>query len=117
MVCRRVQVERPSCSTSGGQSAGSAREEVAAAGGVLGETLSFEPGAERAMAIHEETEVQERHLGVDVSACCEAWKDQSVHTVCHQALGQRLSARPSSHPPPLAGAARAAHPKAGRAIR
>ena len=54
-------MERPSCSTSGGQSEGRAREDVAAAGGVLGETLSLEPGAERAMAIHEETEVQERH--------------------------------------------------------
>ena len=69
MVCRSVQVERPSCSTSGGQSEGRAREDVAAAGGVLGDTLSLEPGAERAMAIHEETEVQERHLGVDVSDC------------------------------------------------
>jgi len=67
MVCRSVQVERPSCSTSGGQSEGSEREDVAAAGGVLGETLSFEPGAERAMAIHDETEVQERHLAVIVS--------------------------------------------------
>lgn len=67
MVCRSVQVERPSCSTSGGQSEGREREEVAAAGGVLGETLSLEPGAERAMAIHEETEVQVRHLHVDVS--------------------------------------------------
>jgi hypothetical protein len=60
-------VERPSCSTSGGQSEGSERDEVAAAGGVLGETLSLEPGAERAMAIHEETEVQERHLGIAIS--------------------------------------------------
>jgi hypothetical protein len=62
MVCRSVQVERPSCSTSGGQSEGRERDDVAAAGGVEGETLSLEPGAERAMAIHEETEVQERHL-------------------------------------------------------
>jgi hypothetical protein len=64
MVCRSVQVERPSCSTSGGQSEGSEREDVAAAGGVEGETLSLEPGAERAMAIQEETEVQERHLWI-----------------------------------------------------
>ena len=72
MVCRSVQVERPSCSTSGGQSEGrvAAREDVAAAGGVLGETLSLEPGAERAMAIQEETEVQERHLQINVSTCC-----------------------------------------------
>jgi hypothetical protein len=69
MVCRSVQVERPSCSTSGGQSEGSERDDVAAAGGVEGETLSLEPGAERAMAIHEETEVQERHLWVCVSVC------------------------------------------------
>jgi hypothetical protein len=89
MVCRSVQVERPSCSTSGGQSEGRAREDVAAAGGVLGETLSLEPGAERAMAIHEETEVQERHLEVDVSGCCGPCKDKSVHTVSHQALAQR----------------------------
>jgi len=117
MVCRSVQVERPSCSTSGGQSEGRAREDVAAAGGVLGETLSLEPGAERAMAIHEETEVQERHLQVHVSACCSTCRDERVHTVSHPGLTPRLSARPSSHPPPLAGAARAAHPKAARAIR
>ena len=117
MVCRRVQVERPSCSTSGGQSEGRAREDVAAAGGVLGDTLSLEPGAERAMAIHEETEVQERHLGVDISDCCRLCEDKSVHTVSHQALGQRPSVRPSSHPRRLAGAAQAAHPKAVRAIR
>ena len=117
MVCRSVQVERPSCSTSGGQSEGRAREDVAAAGGVLGDTLSLEPGAERAMAIHEETEVQERHLGVDVSDFRKVCKDKSVHTASHQVLGQRPSVRPSSHPRRLAGAARAAHPKAVRAIR
>lgn len=59
-------MERPSCSTSGGQSEGIDREEVAFAGGLLLCTalglLSFEAGAERAMAIHEDTEVQERHL-------------------------------------------------------
>lgn len=117
MVCRRVQVERPSCSTSGGQSEGRAREDVAAAGGVLGDTLSLEPGAERAMAIHEETEVHERHLGIDVSDCCSLGECKSAHTASHQVLGQRPSARPSSHPLRLAGAARAAHPKAVRAIR
>ena len=110
-------MERPSCSTSGGQSDGRAREEVAAAGGVLGETLSLLLGAERAMAIHEETEVQERHLHAHISICCRLCKDKSVHTACHQALGQRLSVRPSSHLPPRAGAARAAHPKAVQAIR
>ena len=117
MVCRSVQVERPSCSTSGGQSEGRAREDVAAAGGVLGDTLSLEPGAERAMAIHEETEVQERHLHVHISICGRPCKDKRAHTVFHRALAQRLSARPSSHPLRLAGAAQAAHPKAGRAIR
>ena len=116
-MCRSVQVERPSCSTSGGQSEGRAREDVAAAGGVLGETLSFEPGAERAMAIHEETEVQVRHLEVDVSTQCQIYQNIVVHTVSHQALAQHLSARPSSHPLRLAGAARAAHPKAAQAIR
>ena len=117
MVCRSVQVERPSCSTSGGHSEGRAREDVAAAGGVLGETLSLEPGAERAMAIHEETEVQERHLHVHISIYCRLCKDKNVRTVSHQDLAQHLSARPSSHPLRLAGAARAAHPKAARAIR
>ena len=117
MVCRSVQVERPSCSTSGGQSEGRAREDVAAAGGVLGETLSLEPGAERAMAIHEETEVQERHLEVHISTCCRICRNKSAHTVSHPGLTQRLSARPSSHPLRLAGAAQAAHPKAAQAIR
>jgi hypothetical protein len=55
MVCRRVQVERPSCSTSGGQSDGIDAETFAVEGAVV-------VWAERAMAIHEETEVQERHL-------------------------------------------------------
>ena len=91
MVCRRVQVERPSCSTSGGQSEGRAREDVAAAGGVLGETLSLEPGAERAMAIHEETDVQERHLGVNVSTCYQTCNNsKSIHTVSHPGLIPRL---------------------------
>lgn len=35
MVCRSVQVLRPRSSTSGGQSAGGAREEVSVDGGVL----------------------------------------------------------------------------------
>jgi hypothetical protein len=66
MVCKRVQVERPSCSTSGGQSEGIDAETFAVEGAVvvwaaLG-LLSLDAGAERAMAIHEETEVQERHL-------------------------------------------------------
>jgi hypothetical protein len=67
MVCKRVQVERPSCSTSGGQSEGIEREAFAVEGVVVVWTaldllLSLDAGAERAMAIHEETEVQERHL-------------------------------------------------------
>ena len=67
MVCRRVQVERPSCSTSGGQSEGIDAEMFAVEGALvvwtaLGLLLSLDAGAERAMAIHEETEVQERHL-------------------------------------------------------
>jgi hypothetical protein len=68
MVCRRVQVERPSCSTSGGQSEGIvdgkevfAVEDVVVVCAALG-LLSLDAGAERAMAIQEETEVQERHL-------------------------------------------------------
>ena len=67
MVCRRVQVERPSCSTSGGQSEGIEEKEAFAVEGAvvvcaaLG-LLSLDAGAERAMAIQEETEVQERHL-------------------------------------------------------
>ena len=68
MVCRRVQVERPSCSTSGGQSEGIEEKEAFAVEGAvvvwtaLGLLFSLEAGAERAMAIHEDTEVQERHL-------------------------------------------------------
>jgi hypothetical protein len=71
-ACKKVQVERPSCSTSGGQSEGiDEREAFAVEGAVvvwaaLG-LLSLEAGAERAMAIHEETEVQERHLWKVVS--------------------------------------------------
>jgi hypothetical protein len=67
MACKKVQVERPSCSTSGGQSEGMAEKEAFAVEGAvvvwaaLG-LLSLEDGAERAMAIHEETEVHERHL-------------------------------------------------------
>jgi hypothetical protein len=62
-------VERPSCSTSGGQSEGieDGKEAFAVEGAVvvwaaLGLLSLLEAGAERAMAIHEETEVQERHL-------------------------------------------------------
>jgi hypothetical protein len=61
-------VERPSCSTSGGQSEGIDEKEAFAAEGAvvvwvaLGLLSLLEAGAERAMAIHEETEVQERHL-------------------------------------------------------
>lgn len=65
-------MERPSCSTSGGQSDGIEREVLAVEGALvvwtaLGLLLSLEAGAERAMAIHEETEVQERHLEKMVS--------------------------------------------------
>lgn len=69
MVCRSVQDERPNSSTSGGQSAGGEREDVAPAGGVLVLTVfSFDEGADFAMAIHEATEVQERHLELSVGA-------------------------------------------------
>jgi hypothetical protein len=66
MVCKKVQVERPSCSTSGGQSEGInaeafAVEDAAVVWAALG-LLSLDAGAERAMAIHKETEIQERHL-------------------------------------------------------
>ena len=65
-MCKKVQVERPSCSTSGGQSEGIDAETFAVEGAVVVWTalglLSLDAGAERAMAIHEETEVQERHL-------------------------------------------------------
>lgn len=64
-------MERPSCSTSGGQSDGTERLELALAGGAVVCTalglLSFEAGAERAMAIHEDTDVQERHLQTTVN--------------------------------------------------
>jgi hypothetical protein len=67
MACKKVQVERPSCSTSGGQSDGIDAETFAVEGAVvvwaaLGLLSLDDAGAERAMAIHEETEVQERHL-------------------------------------------------------
>ena len=62
-------MERPSCSTSGGQSEGieDGKEAFAVEGAVVvwaapGLLSLLEAGAERAMAIHEETEVQERHL-------------------------------------------------------
>jgi hypothetical protein len=111
-------VERPSCSTSGGQSEGSEREDVAAAGGVEGETLSLEPGAERAMAIHEETEVQERHLRVGVSGCFCTCERKTVHTACRPGLEQLPWVMTSSHHPArCAGAAPAERPRAGRAIR
>lgn len=42
MVCRSVQVLRPSCSTSGGQSAGGVRGVVEVEGGVLALVLVVE---------------------------------------------------------------------------
>lgn len=87
-------MERPSCSTSGGQSDGIEREGDALAVGVVVWTalglFSFEPGAERAMAIHEDTEVQDRHLRYGVSIWFEYPIMRSRHTVCHQALTRRL---------------------------
>ena len=82
-------MERPSCSTSGGQFEGIEEKEAFAVEGAvvvcaaLG-LLSLDAGVERAMAIHEETEVQERHLEVHISACCKIYnKDKGVHTVSH----------------------------------
>lgn len=122
MVWRNVQVERPSCSTSGGQSEGIEREAVDAAEGVVVATvlgcLSFEPGAERAMAIHEETEVQERHLEVGVSTTYEEFIYMAVLTASRPVLTPHPSATASSHPPAQhAVAARQARPKAVRAIQ
>lgn len=55
---RKVQVPRPSASTSGGQSAGRSEVTVAADGGTLVGFLD----SDLAMAIQDFTEVQERHL-------------------------------------------------------
>lgn len=74
--CRRVQVERPSASTSGGQSEGvSLGEDVAAAASagvdavillVLGAEVELLRSACLVKARHEATEVQVRHLGGDI---------------------------------------------------
>lgn len=125
MLCRSVQVERPSCSTSGGQSSGREREEVAPAGGVVFWTvpgcLSFEAGAERAMAIHEETEVQERHLCIMMSYNNLFSQRTTRLTASHPDLTQHPSATASSarprHPAEPAAAAQPKRPKAAEANR
>ena len=66
--CRSVQVERPSCSTSGGQSEGSSLGEGVAAAASAGVEVVVLVLAELFMsacfvnARHEATEVQVRHL-------------------------------------------------------
>ena len=62
MVWRRVHAERPSCSTSGGQSAGISRDAVACAGGVVVAILEGFAVPCFAMANHEDTDVHDRHL-------------------------------------------------------
>lgn len=64
MVWRRVHAERPSCSTSGGQSVGISREEVAWAGGVVVEILDGVVVPCLAMANQEDTEVHDRQLSL-----------------------------------------------------
>lgn len=62
MVCRKVQVERPSWSTSGGQSERGESEAVAPAGGSVVETVEGLGEVCFIIAIQEAVEVQERHL-------------------------------------------------------
>lgn len=62
MLWRRVQDERPNCSTSGGQSAGGWREEVACAGGVVVEMVAGVVVSFFAICAHAPKDVQERHL-------------------------------------------------------
>ena len=62
MLCNKDHEELPSRSTSGGQSAGSCRDEVADAGGEIVEVAEGELVFCLAIAIHEATEVQLLHL-------------------------------------------------------
>lgn len=59
---RSAHEDRPSWSTSGGQSAGGCSSDVAAAGGVVVDMLDGDVVCCFAMAAHEAIEVQERHL-------------------------------------------------------
>lgn len=103
--CRRVQVERPSCSTSGGQSGGIVLgEEVAgAARGVVGVVLvvlvvlavlegELELSALACLVRLRQaaTEVQVRHLVRSVSfRRCRFNSSARVRTACHLCRGQR----------------------------
>lgn len=62
-MCRKVQVERPRASTSGGQSGGRRGVEgVVEERGVVGVVVAAEEVSFLVMASQEETEVQERQL-------------------------------------------------------
>jgi len=109
MVCRSVQVPRPSCSTSGGQSAGGAREEGSGDWEVLvlmlvlvelvegeWETCFFVRAAQSAK------EVQERHLGCRMSvlvvlASGKGWVVRFPVLAQHDALGKFLGRFVASH--------------------
>ena len=95
-MCRKVQVERPRASTSGGQSAGrGGEEERGVVAGEVGE-VSVEEDSDGevsffVMAAQAAMEVQERHLrtagGLSVSALtcieCNGTGHGSGYTVCH----------------------------------
>ncbi len=87
-MCRKVQVERPRASTSGGQSGGCEVEgegEVEVVGWVVvGGVRLLAAVSFLVMASQEETEVQERQLGV---VSCNAYVGMEMAkvklTVCH----------------------------------
>lgn len=65
MECSNVQLERPSCSTSGGQSGGGAREDredVVCAGDVVVDIVDGDEVSCLAIAAHAPNEVHERQL-------------------------------------------------------
>ena len=66
MVCSRVHDERPSCSTSGGQSCGGCKDDVAAAGGVVVVMVLGVVVCSLAICVQALTDVQERQLYIGV---------------------------------------------------
>lgn len=100
MVCSSVHAERPSCSTSGGQSAGGCRDEVACAGGVVTDTVDGEVEEVEevvvlslVMAAQDANDVHDRHLkplALAHNPCTNRHMHPHTHTPTHTHTHTRL---------------------------